>query len=208
MKKLLIFFFSLFFFTLATPTLAVTATPSATSEMENKIKTLVQENLSTTEAKLKEKVDLQTLVGHVGKITTIGSNNLSIDSKNTLLQITTTSKTVFSKDGNNIKITSLAIGDKVIVIGTSVKEDIIQAKKIVIIKDEPILVKTTAVVSKIKAVDYKKKNITLDINGTDQILTLSKKSTVNLDELNADQTILAVIKEYEGKLSLSRAKVL
>ncbi|HSV94675.1 MAG TPA: hypothetical protein VLH94_01690 [Spirochaetia bacterium] len=190
--------------------IAVTATPSATPthNIEDKIKILVQENLSTTEAKLKEKVNLQTMVGYVGKITTISSGNLTLESQGNLIQATSTTKTTYLKDGSTIKATSLAIGDKIIIIGTSIKDGIIQAKRISVIKDEPVLVKTTAVVAKISFIDPKKKTLTLFLNGTDQTLTLSKKSTVKLDELKIDQTILGIVKEYEGKLSISRAKVL
>lgn len=211
MKKLNLFLSAfIFLFLFARPSLAVTATPSATptQNMEDKIKLLVQENLSTTEAKLKEKVDLQSLVGFVGKITTISSGNLTLESHGNLIQATTNAKTAFLKDGSVIKFTSLAIDDKIIIIGTSVKEDIVTAKRITVIKDEPILVKTSAVVSKISAIDLKKKTITLSLSGTDQALTLSKKSTVKLDELKVDQTILAIIKEYNGVLSISRAKAL
>lgn len=190
---------------------AETSTSSATqspTKMEDKIKLLVEENLSTTEAKLKEKVSLQTLVGFVGNIKTISSDNLTIDSKGELIQVTTSPKTALLKEGNAIKFSSLAIGDKVIFIGTPVKDDIVLAKRISVIKDEPVLVVTTAIVSKISSIDTKKKTITLNINGQDQTLSLSKKSTVKLDTLKADQTILGIIKEYEGKLSISRAKVL
>lgn len=211
MKKLNLLISALIYsFLLIQPAFAVTATPSATptQNMEDKIKLLVQENLSTTEAKLKEKVDLQSLVGFVGKITTISSGNLTLESHGNIIQATTNTKTAFLKNGSVIKFTSLAIDDKIIIIGTSVKEDIITAKRITVIKDEPILVKTSAVVAKITSIDLKKKTISLSLDGTDQTLTLSKKSTVKLDELKAEQTILAIIKAYNGVLSISRAKAL
>ena len=208
-KSLFAIFLSAFFLTSAVGAYAVESTPSAEpTNMEDRIKTLVKENISTTEAKLKEKVDLQSLVGYVGKIKTIGSDNLTVDSYGTLIQVKTTAKTVFQKDSSVIKMTSLAIGDKVILIGTSVKNDIIQAKKISIIKDEPVLVKTSAIVAQVVSVDIKKKTITLNIGNSEQTLTLSKKSTVKLDGIKASDTILGIIKEYEGKLSISRAKVL
>ncbi|HOX95855.1 MAG TPA: hypothetical protein PLI45_00520 [Candidatus Woesebacteria bacterium] len=188
---------------------AIDSTSSATSDMQDKIKTLVQENISTTEAKLKEKVDLQTLVGYVGIVKTIGSDNLTVDTQGILLQVSSNAKTVYTKNGVTVKLTSLAIGDQVIVIGTSVKDDIVQAKKVTVIKEDTSdQVITTAVVAKVTAVDTKKKIITLNINGTDQTLTLSKKSTVKLEDLSADQTILGIVKLYQGKLSISRAKVL
>lgn len=205
MKKLFIIFTIITLgFVLAQSTKAETPTPN----MEDKIKLLVQENLSTTEAKLKEKLDLQSLVGFVGNITTISSGNFTFDSHGNLLQVTTSAKTAFLKNGLAIKATSLAIGDKIIVIGTSIKDGIVQAKRITVIKDEPVLVKTTATLAKIVAIDLKKKTITLTINDSDQLLTLSKKSTVKLAELKVDQTILAIVKEYNGALSISRAKSL
>jgi len=211
MKNFLSIFITIcFIFILARPVAAVTATPSATptQDIEDKYKMIVQENLSSAEAKLKEKVNLQSLVGFVGKITTISSGNLTFESHGNIIQATTTTQTAFLKNGAVIKISSLAIGDKIIIIGTSVKEGIVQAKRVTVIKDEPILVNTSAVVTKVVSVDLKKKTITLTLNGADRILTLSKKSTVKLEELKADQTILGIIKEYNGGLSISRAKVL
>jgi len=193
-------------FAIVRPVKAETTSP--TPDMVDQVKILVQENLATTEAKLKEKVDLQSLVGFVGKVTTISSGNFTLDSHGNLLQVTTNTKTSFLKDGQAIKITSLAIGDKIIVIGISIKDGIVQAKRVTVIKDEQVLVKTTAVVAQVVSIDLKKKTITLNINGTNQVLTLSKKSTVKLAGLKAEQTILGIIKEYAGVLSISRAKVL
>jgi len=212
MKLLSTLFLIILNISLITPTslFATTATPSATitPNMADQVKALVKDNLATTEARLKEKVDLQSLVGFVGTISTISSQNLTIESRNNLMQVSTTTKTAFLKDSSPIKISSLAIGDKVIVIGTSAKEGIVQAKRLTVIKDEPILVTTTVAVSKIVSIDLKKKTITLSINGSDKSLTLSKKSTVNLEELKPEQTILGIVKEYNGALSLSRAKTL
>lgn len=211
MKKLFLSLTTIFLsLTLAQPALAITATPSATPtpDIEEKYKLIVQENVSSIAAKLQEKVNLMSLVGYVGKITTISSGNLTVDSHGVLLQITSTAKTVYLKNNSPIKVTSLAIGDKVIIIGTSIRDGIIQAKRVSVIKDEPILVKTTAVIAKVVSIDTKKKTLTLTINGADQILTLSKKSTVKLDQLKVDQTILGIVKEYDGTLSISRAKTL
>jgi len=210
MKKIFIIFFLTLSFIQVRSAMAVTATPSATTtpDMADQVKLLVQENLATTEAKLKEKLNLQSLVGYVGKITTISSGNLTMDSHGSLIQVSSTAKTAYLKDNVAIKATSLAIGDKIIVIGTSVKDGIVTAKRVSVIKDEVILVKTSAVVAKIVSIDLKKKTLTLSLDGTNQTLTLSKKSTVKLETLKADQTIFGIIKEYNGALSISRAKAL
>lgn len=183
---------------------AATPTPTTSTDFAAQVKTIV----ASTEAKLKEKVELQSIVGYVGKISTISSGNLTIDSQGNLIQVTTSTKTAFLKDTTTIKSTALAIGDKVIVIGTSAKEGIVSAKRVSVIKDEPNLVTTSVIISKISSLDLKKKTLTLNINGLDHPLTLSKKSTVKLEELKADQTILGIIKEFDGKFSISRAKVL
>jgi len=202
------FLFAPFAFAAATPTATPSATP--TTDMATQIKALVQENLSTTEAQLKQKVDLQTLVGYLGKITTIGSNNLTIDSQGNLLQITTDTQTTYlADDGSAIKLASLAINDQIILIGTAIKDDIILAKRIsVVTEDTSDQVVTTAIVAKVSVVDTKKKTLTLNLGGTDQLLTLSKKSTVKLTDFTAGQTILGIVKSYQGKLSISRAKAL
>jgi hypothetical protein len=211
MKNILYILISICFsFILARQVAAITATPSATptQNIEDKYKTIVQENLSSAEAKLKEKVNLQSLVGYVGKITTISSGNLTFESHGNIIQATTATQTAILKNGTTIKISSLAIGDKIIVIGTSVKEGIVQAKRVTVIKDEPVLVNTTAVVTKIVSIDLKKKTLTLSLSGMDRVLTLSKKSTVKLEGFSAAETILGIVKEYSGGLSISRAKAL
>jgi len=215
-KKTLIFAALFSFLFLPSSVLAITtATPSAQlsvspapTNIEDKIKLLVKENLSTTEAKLKEMMDLQSLVGYVGTISSISSGVISIDTHGNLMQISTTDKTTIIKANAKIKATSLAIADKMIVIGTLIKDDILQAQRIVVIKDEPNPVKTKALVAKVETVDLKKKTIVLNISGTSSLYPLSKKNTVVLADLKPGQNIFAIIKEFEGKSSLAKAKVL
>ena len=140
---------SAFAITQATPSATPSISSTPTPNIEDKIKLLVKENLSTTEAKLKEKMDLQSLVGYVGTISSISSGVISMDTHGNLMQVSTTDKTTLIKNNVKIKATSLAIGDKMIVIGTLIKVDIVQSQRIVVIKDEPNLVKTKAVVAKV-----------------------------------------------------------
>ncbi len=206
--------FLTFFFSLtsgsvfATETTTPPASPSSATTMQDKIRLLVEENLSTTEAKLKEKIDLQSLVGFAGSVKSVGSNNLTLDSHNNLIQVTISASTTIQKDGKAIKLSSIALGDKIIVIGTLVKDDIIQAKKVSFNKQEPSLVTTTTVITDIVSLNTTKKTITLSLGNSEQTLTLSKKSTVKLSDLQPGQKIFAIIKEYDGKLFLSAAKSL
>lgn len=192
----------------ATPT-GATVTPSQTQDIQEKIKALVKENLSVTESTLKERINQQTLVGFVGPIQSINSGNISINTKDsTILQITTDGNTVIYKLGAKVKLSSLAISDKIIVIGTLLKEDIVLAKRILAIPDEPNPVVSGTIVAKISSVDLKKKLIGLIVNDKEVIYGLTKKSTVKIENMKVDTTIFAITKKFEGKDLLSRAKIL
>ncbi|HCQ31115.1 TPA: hypothetical protein DIU27_01865 [Candidatus Collierbacteria bacterium] len=192
----------------ATPT-ETTITPSQTQDIQEKIKALVKENLSATESTLKEKINQQTLVGFVGLTQSINSGNITINTKDgTILQITTDEKSVIYKGGANIKISSMAISDKIIVIGTLLKEDIVLAKRVVAIPDEPILIVSGTMVSKVSSVDIKKKLIGLTINNQEVVYGLTKKSTIKMENIKVGTTIFAITKKFEGKDLLSRAKVI
>lgn len=191
----------------ATPSASVT--PSDTQDIQEKIKTMVKENIGSTEASLREKINLQTLVGYVGTVKSINSGNITLDSKEgTLIQITTNDKTSFTKVGAPSKLSSLALSDKVIVIGTLIKDDIVLAKRVSIVEidDNPLLSGT--IVAKISSLDLKKKIVGLSIQDKEVLYTLTKKSTIKLDQLQTGQTIFAITKKYDGKDFLSRAKVL
>ena len=73
------------------PAYAITATPSATptvtvtpsdnqvnSNLQDRIRNMVQQNVSTTEAKLKEKLNELSLVGYAGKVTAVANSNLNL----------------------------------------------------------------------------------------------------------------------------------
>lgn len=193
----------------STPVLAATATPSATQDIQEKIKRMVEENISSTEADLREKINLQTLVGYVGTVKSINSGNITLDSKEgSLLQITTNEKTTYSKSGSASKLTSLALSDKIIIIGTLIKDDIIMAKRIMVVEVDDNPLTSGTIVAKISSLDLKKKTVGLSIDDKEILYTLTKKSTIKLGELEAGQTIFAITKNYDGKDFLSRAKII
>ncbi|SRR5258706_15082185 len=201
--------------TIASPsakiTIAKVATPSASptvTSIEDKIKNLVKENLSATESDLNEKINQKTLVGYVGTIKSISTENISLDSQGNLIQITTTSKTTIVKSGNVIKPSSLALSDKIIVIGIMIKNDIIQAKRILVVGSEESPVITGTLVANISSLDIKKKIIGLTVGNTEVLYSLSKKSTIKIANLEVGQTVFAITKLFNDKNFLSRAKIL
>ncbi len=185
------------------------ATPSQSGDIQEKIKTLVKENLSATESELKEKINQHTLVGYVGPIQTINSGNLTLNTQDdSLLQITTDDNTIYIKNGSSIKLSSLAISDKIIVIGTLLKEDIILAKRITVVKEDPDAMTSDTIFAKVSSVDVKKKIIFLSINDKEVPYTLTRKSTIDIDDIKAGVSVFAITKKYDGKDYLSRAKVI
>ena len=191
----------------ATPSASIT--PSETQDIQQKIKNLVKENLSATETSLKDKINLQTLVGYVGEINSINSGNISIDSKDdNMIQITTNENTVYSKSGSNIKLSSLALSDKIIIIGTLLNDNIVLAKKVVVVEVDSNPMISGTIYATIVSLDSKKKTISLSINGEEIVYSLTKKSDIKLSELKPGQNIFAITKKYEGKDYLSRAKII
>lgn len=190
-------------------TATTAATPSQSEDIQEKIKALVKENLSATESTLKEKINQHVLVGYVGLISSINSGNISLTSKDdSLLQITTDDNTTYVKAGLSSKLSSLAISDKIIVMGTLLKEDIVLAKKIVVVKEDPSAMTSATVFAKVTSVDVKKKVIGLSINNKEVLHTLTKKSTIDISEIKVDTRIFAITKKYEGKDYISVAKTI
>lgn len=198
MKKLILIF--LFLFLVApSSTLAVSATPSASptatqetveDNVQERLRNIIQEKLSTTEAQLREKIGQLSLVGFVGKFTAISSESLTFQSNGDTLQVKTTDKTTYNKNGV-VKLSSIAIGDKAIVIGTNSLKDIIDAKRIVVVKDTPSVI--PAVISgKIVSSDAKTRTVNIRQQNVDKSLTLSRKANLKIEALVQGKSIIAI----------------
>ncbi len=193
----------------ATTTPSATVTPSQAQDLQEKIKTLVRENLSATESAVRERINQRTLVGYVGTIKSMNSDHLTLSTKEeTLFQVTTDENTSIIKKGSEIKFSSLAISDKVIVIGTLLKDEILLGKRISVIPEEVDPMTSDTIVAKVSSVDVKKKIIGLTVNNTEVLYTLTKKSTIKIAEISEGDTLFGITKKYDGNDYLSRAKVI
>ncbi len=193
----------------ATATPSATITPSQAQDLQEKIKTLVRENLSATESAVREKINQRTLVGYVGNIKSMNSDHLTLSTKEeTLLQVTTDENTSIIKKGSEIKFSALAISDKLIVIGTLLKDEILLGKRIMVVPDEVDPMTSGTVFAKVSSVDVKKKIIGLTVNNVEVLYTLTKKSTIKIAEISEGDTLFGITKKYEGNDYLSRAKVI
>lgn len=210
MKKITLLLL-VYLFILVPTTLGATSTPSASPTTQNnqidKLKSIVQEYTATTEASLQKEIISKSLYGYVGKVKSVGTKNLTLEVNNDLLQVSITPNTSITKSGSEIKTTSIALADKLLVIGTKTKEDVLEAKQITYVTEEKPenIVITKSYVTSFKNIDLKKKTFTLNIDSEDLPFTLSKKSTVKLEDFKDGDRIIAITKKYQGKYSLSRA---
>ncbi len=192
-----------------TPTVfAATATPSASpTETVEKIKNLVKENLTTTEANIQKESTSKSLVGFTGKVKTVGTKNITIETEKDLIQILITESTTITKGASEIKTSSIAIGDNLLVYGQKNKDSVFEAKNIYVLAviDEANTVVSKTQIATINNIDLKKKTFTLTINNEEVNFTLSKKNTIKLEEFKDGDIILGITKKYQGKFSLSKA---
>lgn len=211
MKKISIIIQICIFFIIPLPIFASTSTPSATptnqSNQIDKLKSIVQEYTATTEAILQKEIISKSLVGYTGKVKSVGTKNLTLEIDGDLLQVSISATTSITKSNAEIKTTSIALADKLLVMGTKTKEGVLEAKRVIVIEEEKPenIVITKSYISQIKNIDLKKKTFILSIDSVDQVFTLSKKTSVKLEDYKDGDNIIAITKKYQGKYSLSRA---
>jgi len=199
----------------SSPVMAIDSTSSATSSvsdetvrdnLENRIKNIVKENLSTTEALLKERLNQISLVGYVGQISSISSESLTFQFGQDTFQIKTTDKTTYTKNGQVAKFTSLAIKDRAIIIGVITKKDIIEAKRIVVVKDEASTL-PTVVAGTIVSLDTKNRKVIINSSGTDKTYIISRRSNLKLENYLPSKSILSVVHDQDAGQVITIAKV-
>lgn len=223
-----IFYLSLaiFLFT-TTPAFAVTSTSSATtqkitvtatpaineetvnSNLQDRVKEIIQEKLSSSEAQIKDKVSQISLVGYTGKVSAVTSSSITLDTQGEIFQIATTETTQIISANQKIKLSSIAIGDKVIVIGNiNVKKDIITAKRIVVIKESTPSEPTKAAMGTIASIDKAKRTFTLKSSKETLSLLLARKANLKIDELVIGKQLFVIIRPQEAGQVVTKAKIL
>lgn len=201
------------FLSLTTSSFAVSPSPTATdtstptdspTTIQEKIRTLVRDNLATTESKLKEKIDQSTLVGYSGEITEIKNGNVTISTPDGALEATTDSNTVIVIKGAVSKLDKLAIGNRILIIGTSVKKDILEAKRIILSPEAPT--KPEIFLAEVSELNAKTK--TISFTGNKTVFNIGRKMSLRLKELAIGQKLIVVTKTLDGSPYLTQFKLL
>lgn len=197
----------------ATP--AISATPSATSDstvqnnLETRFKNIVQQNLSTTEAELQAKINQQSIVGYAGKVTSISNNSISFDSSGEIFQVATFDNTVIVNANQKVKLSSIAIGDKLIVIGTlNSKNNLLDAKRIVIVKTPDSTDRPTVYVGKISTPDTKKGTLSFQTAQSTIKMILSKKANLKITDLKDGANAVVIVRTQDAGLVITKIKIL
>ena len=213
MKQIIFIALFCIFTILVSPVNAAVATPSATpstdqvnDNLTTRLQTLVKENLATTEAAIKNKLEQQTLIGQTGNITAVTTKGLTLNSKDSVLfQVTVNDKTKIVNGNADIKLSTLAIGQKIIIIGIPEKSDVITAKRIVTITDTTPNPRQV-VYGQIIKVDEKAKTFNMStVNGK---INVSVKANYKVTDLKVGQTLLAIVKNLDDGIYLVKGKIL
>lgn len=195
---------------------AATATPSATpttdqtidNNLKTRVKEIIQEKLSSSEAEIKQKVGQYTLVGYVGQITSVTSTNLTLESGNETFQVTTDTTTDIINNSEKVKLTSLAIGSRLLVIGSlNSKKDLISAKRIVVTKEQNTA-KAEVYLGTITTLNSKTRTLTLKTDKADINLLLAKKANLAIDELKEGQKLIVIVYPQKEDKVVFKAKIL
>ena len=200
MKKLLTFALILITYDLLlSPVFAQTidtpvASPSAIQEqLKERIKSVVQEQLKSTEANLESKTNTIMLVGYQGTVADITQYALTLVSDKTNFQVSADLDTVIVKSGKNIKFEQLSIKDLVLVIGTLDSNEILKAKRVVVLVGQTTPPAKQIIFAPISKISLKNKTVTVSLNQKDVVLNPSKNLKLDLATLTLGQKLFAVI---------------
>lgn len=175
-------------------------------DLETLIQNTVKENLSSTEAELAEKVKENKLVGYVGDITAITAESLTLKSDGEIFQVGITKNTTYSKLNKTVKYDALAIGDKAIVMGLQPKKDILDAKRIVVVRDTPtVLPKVLS--GEITDIDKAHRTISFKANGTVMPLVLSRHANLYLSDFKVGKKAVVITHSENADLVITLGKI-
>lgn len=192
----------------------ITPTPTADeatvkSNLEERVKEIVSEKLSSSEAQIKNKLGQLSLVGYSGQVNNVSQNSITIKSQDEDLQVTFDDNTQFLKSGKTIKSDTIAIDDHLLVIGElNDKKDVLLANRVTV-TSKPSFVTPKIYQGKTSNLNNSKRTFTLTMqNGDTQDLLLSRTANLKITELEADQQILVIVREISGNQVITTVKIL
>lgn len=189
------------------PSLAISASPTATpssspvatvsgdtvkEEIKQRIQDAVNDKLKSAQDDLNKKSLQQRLVGLVGKINDLKQSSFTLTTISDSFQVKYSTQSAVIKDNKPIKTSDLSINDRAIVIGRFNDLNVLDASRIVIVKETaPILKKL--VLATIVSIDKTAKTIKVSLDGKEQILMIGKKLIFDYETFKPKSKIAAII---------------
>lgn len=132
------------------------------------------------------------LKGYSGVITKINDLSLTIStSQNETLQVTTNEATDIVRNGKPIKVSSLSIDEKLIIIGVLDTDEILSSKRIVAIETTTPDYLRQTIVGTIK--NFQVTNLEISSNNQEFSLDIPKKSDIDTEDFQENQVVMAII---------------
>jgi hypothetical protein len=160
------------------------------NQVDENLKKRIQEIVKDKDQENKLDNSLKGYVGTIAKINDTAIVITTVEGKT--LQIITSDTTDIVRSGQDIKASSLSINERVIIIGYLNTQDILSAKRIVAIKDGKEDNRQT-IVGPVTETNLKANSFTLQTTTQKLVIDLPKKSSFDLEELQENQTLLAIV---------------
>ncbi len=171
---------------MAHPNLAISATATPSSETVNQeIKQRIQDAVN-------DKLQLVQLVGLVGKISDLKQSSFTLNTTTDSVQVSYSTQSASVKENKPIKTSDISINDKAIVIGRFTDSNVLDASRIIVVKDTTPIIKKL-VLATIVSVNKTSKTIKVKSDNLDLTLTSGKKLTLDFDKLKSGTKIAAII---------------
>ena len=138
---------------------------------------------------VQDKTRNKKLIGVVGKITDFKLDAITLANNQDSYHISVASTSAIQKDNKPIKISDLAISDRLIVIGYLNENNILESRRIVATKDKPVIQKTFELIT-LSKIDKKAGKI--------NSISIPSKLSLDFDKIKVGDK-LAVITTIEGK---------
>lgn len=171
---------------MAHPNLAISATATPSSDTVNQeIKQRIQDAVN-------DKLKSVQLVGLVGKISDLKQSSFTLTTITDSIQVSYSTQSASVKENKPIKTSEISINDRAIVIGRFTDSNVLEASRIIIVKETtPILKKL--VLTTVVSLDKIAKTIKVNLDGKEQTLVVGKKLILDYGSLKPKSKIAAII---------------
>lgn len=203
---------------------AISPTPEATPTGVRQIKEQVKEIREAVKEKVREKIEeirLGKKMAYGGEIKEITSSIITLDTRTGNNQVKISEETVFiGKGGKNVKLEDLEIGNFCIAMGYLAENNVLEAKRIVVITKPKLIHREVAIgrvtdissEEKILTVKNERKGITYTVSVTEKTMITKKLATrverAKFSDIEIGDRVVAIGTVTENEEKIITAKII